>query len=266
MPDTRLLLVTKGHPFDRGEFFAMFDKLELTWTHVEQPAARIFMTPEMAEPYDVLVFYDMPGLTFGADGPVFETPSEEYKSGLLSLLNSGKGLVFMHHAIAGWPDWEEYAEIIGGRFLYVPGPLRDKQCQDSGYHHSVEHKISTLSDHPITSGLPPQFTMTDELYLCEVFEDSVFPLLASDHQFTEENFYSAAKVVQEGKMYDNDNWQHPAGSNLVGWVKHYGNSPVVYIQGGDDPIAYGSDQYQQLLKNAINWAASQEALDWAGAQ
>ena len=109
MPDTRLLLVTKGHPFDRGAFFDMFDKLGLAWTHVEQPAARIFMTPEMADPYDVLVFYDMPGLTFGADGPVFETPSEKYKSGLLSLLNSGKGVVFMHHAIAGWPDWEEYA-------------------------------------------------------------------------------------------------------------------------------------------------------------
>ena len=108
--------------------------------------------------------------------------------------------------------------------------------------------------------------MTDELYLCEVFEDSIIPLLASDHQYNEKNFYSAAKVVQAGKMYDNENWQHPVGSNLVGWLKSYSNSPIVYIQGGDDPTAYDSGHYQRLLKNAINWAASQAALDWAGAQ
>ncbi len=108
--------------------------------------------------------------------------------------------------------------------------------------------------------------MTDELYLCEVFEDSVTPLLASDYHFTQDNFYSAAKVVQEGKMYDNENWQHPHGSNLVGWLKHYANSPIVYLQGGDDPVAYQSVHYQQLLKNAIRWAGSQAALDWALAQ
>ena len=78
MSDTSVLLVTKGHPFDRGEFFSMFDQLGVNWTHVEQPAARVFMTPELADPYDVLVFYDMPGLSFEAGGPVFETPSEEY--------------------------------------------------------------------------------------------------------------------------------------------------------------------------------------------
>ena len=67
-------------------------------------------------------------------------------------------------------------------------------------------------------------------------------------------------------MYNNEDWQHPAGSSLVGWLKHYLNSPIVYLQGGDDPVAYHSVQYQQLLKNAINWAGSQEALDWAMAQ
>ena len=266
MSDTSVLLVTKGHPFDRGEFFSMFDHLGVNWTHVEQPAARVFMSPELAEPYDVLVFYDMPGLSFESGGPALERPSEEYKSGLISLLASGKGMVFLHHAIAGWPAWEEYAEIIGGRFLYVPGELRGKIHQDSGYRHGVEHKLTVLQDHPVTAHLPACFPMTDELYLCEVFEDSVTPLLSSDYQFNQDNFYSAAKVVQEGKMYNNEDWQHPAGSSLVGWLKHYLNSPIVYLQGGDDPVAYHSAQYQQLLKNAINWAGSQEALDWAMAQ
>ncbi|MGV0036659.1 MAG: hypothetical protein ACNYPE_17540 [Candidatus Azotimanducaceae bacterium WSBS_2022_MAG_OTU7] len=48
---------------------------------------------------------------------------------MLNLLEAGKGMVFMHHA-AGWPAWEEYAEIIGGRFLYLPDTLRGSHRPD----------------------------------------------------------------------------------------------------------------------------------------
>ena len=47
-----------------------------------------------------------------------------------------------------------------------------------------------------------RFTLTDELYLFEVFDDAIEPLLASDFAFVQENFYSAAKVVREQKMFD----------------------------------------------------------------
>ena len=105
--------------------------------------------------------------------------------------------------------------------------------------------------------------MTDELYLSEVFTDSIEPLLASDYDFTRDNFYSATKAVMDGKMFDNEGWEHPDGSNVVGWVKHYRNSPIAYLQGGDDPEAYSSVNYRQLLQNTIHWAASDTALDWA---
>ncbi|MBO6565877.1 MAG: hypothetical protein JJ956_14085, partial [Pseudomonadales bacterium] len=111
MATPNILLVTKGHPFERDAFFSMFDALDVNWTHVEQPAARLFFSPDNAEPYDALVMYDMPGIHFGAGGPDFETPTDVYKNSLMSLLEAGKGMVFMHHAIAGWPAWEEYAEI-----------------------------------------------------------------------------------------------------------------------------------------------------------
>jgi type 1 glutamine amidotransferase len=263
MSTPNVLLVTKGHPFERDAFFSMFDGLEVNWTHVEQPAARVFFAEEFAADYDALVMYDMPGIHFVPDGPDREIPTDEYKNRLLSLLQAGKGMVFMHHAIAGWPAWEEYAEIVGGRFLYLPDKLRGEEKPDSGYRHKVEHKISVLTDHPITQGLPKQFPMTDELYLSEIFEDSIEPLLASDYEFTRNNFYSATKAVKDGKMFDNEGWEHPDGSNIVGWVKHYGNSPIAYIQGGDDPEAYASEYYQRLLQNAINWAASPAALQWA---
>lgn len=263
MSTPNILLVTKGHPFDHNALFAMFDALDVIWTHVDQPAARVFFDPEFAEQYDALVMYDMPGIKFGPGGPDYEKPSDSYKSKLMTLLESGKGMVFLHHAIAGWPAWEEYAEILGGRFLYTPGELRGEKIGDSGYRHKAEHTINVLQEHPVTKGLPSSFTMTDELYLSEVFEDTIEPLLASDYSFTRDNFYSATKAVVEGKMFDNEGWAHPDGSNLVGWIKHYLNSPIAYIQGGDDPEAYENKHYQLLLQNAIHWAASDEALGWA---
>lgn len=266
MNQPNILLVTKGHPFERDAFFSMFDGLDVNWTHVEQPAARVFFEPAFAQDYDALVMYDMPGITFAADGPVFEVPTQAYQDNLMSLLESGKGMVFMHHAIAGWPAWPEYAEIIGGRFLYMPGELRGATLPDSGYRHEVEHQISVQQDHPVTAGLPKQFKMTDELYLSEVFEDSIQPLLASDYRFKRDNFYSATHAVKNGRMFDNEGWDHNDGSNLVGWFKHYRNSPIVYLQGGDDPKAYDSPDYRQLLQNAINWVSSEDAHDWARKQ
>ncbi len=265
MRDKEILLMTKGHPFQRDAFFKVFDALSgVRWTHVEQPAAQVFFEPELAKAYDAFVLYDMPGIAFrGSARPDFASPPTTLTRNMEKLLEDGFGMVFLHHAVAGWPAWEEYAEIIGGRFQYVPGDLRGKRRMDSGYRHAVSHHIDVVADHPVTQGLPPQFEITDELYLFEVFEDSVVPLLRSTHEFTAKNFYSAAKVVLEGKMFDNTGWDHDRGSNLIGWAKHYRNSPIVYLQCGDDSLAYDNPHYRTLLANAIAWVGSDEAHQWA---
>ncbi len=253
-----ILLVTKGHPFEREPFFTLFDGMEgVNWTHVEQPAAQALFNVKQARRYDAYVLYDMPGIRFRQGGaPEFEEPDEDYKRDFKALLEAGQGFVFLHHAIAGWPAWDEYARIIGGRFLYMPGELRGQSRPDSGYRHKVNHRISAAADgHPITAGVPSTFEMTDELYLYEVFEDEVTPLLRSDYAFERDNFYSAARVVRDGKMFDNEGWSHGPGSNLVGWTKEEGPSRIVYLQGGDDPEAYANPHYQRLIANAIDWVS-----------
>ena len=253
-----VLLVTKGHPFERAPFFEIFDAMpDVDWTHVEQPAAQALFNLRQARGYDAYVLYDMPGIRFRqGTAPEFIEPDEGYKQDFLALLEAGHGFVFLHHAIAGWPAWEEYAGIIGGRFLYMPGELRGRARQDSGYRHQVSHNVRVVAQHPVAAGLPPAFPMTDELYLCEVFENEVTPLLRSDYSFTSGNFYSAARVVRDGRMFDNEGWPHEEGSNLVGWAKHYGRSRIVYLQGGDDPAAYANGHYRQLIANAIDWVAA----------
>ena len=59
----QVLLVTKGHAYDRENFFNLFDALgeTITWTHVEQPAAQAFWDPKMAEQFDVFVYFDAMG-------------------------------------------------------------------------------------------------------------------------------------------------------------------------------------------------------------
>ncbi|MBJ7426039.1 MAG: hypothetical protein JHD22_03800, partial [Ilumatobacteraceae bacterium] len=58
-------------------------------------------------------------------------------------------------------------------------------------------------------------------------------------------------------------WTHPAGSNVVAWVKKAGNSPLAYLQFGDGPVTYGDPNFRRVLSNAITWAASADARLWA---
>lgn len=251
-------VAAKGHPYLRDPFMAIFDGLPgIACTLVEQPAAARLMTREGMAGFDVLVLYDMPGLDFHAvDRPAYVEPEEAFKTGFLDLLDEGRiGIVALHHAIAGWPAWPGYAEALGGRFLY----RSDGATPDSGYRHDVTHEIVLEEPgHPIAAGLPTRFTLTDELYLFEVDESRVRPLLRSDHAFVRESFYSAAEAVA-GRMFSNQGWVHPSGPDLVGWTKRAGNSPLVYLQPGDGPATYADANYRRLVENAIRWAASSEA-------
>jgi type 1 glutamine amidotransferase len=254
------LVFTKGHPFERDAFHAVLESWpDIACTAVEHPAAQAFLDPDAARPYDALVFYDMPGIEFRPDGPRFHEPPASVIRGLEALLSEGKGLVFLHHAIAGWPTWDRYAEIMGGRFLYQPATLRGRACPDSGFRHEVKHRVSVVdAEHPIVSGIEGSFEIEDEVYLHEVFEDELTPLLRSDHDFVEDHFFSAANAVR-GKMFSREGWTHPPGSNLIGWARHDRQSPIVTLACGDSPNAYANPAFRTLLGNAIRWVASDEA-------
>jgi uncharacterized protein len=266
----RVLLVTKGHPFQREPFFAVFDAdTGIEWTHVEQPAARALFHPDRARDFDVFVMYDMPGITFTrGDPPVrFDEPPADYVTGFEALLDAGKPMVFLHHAVAGWPAWARYAEIVGGRFHYQAARLGDDDYPDSGYRFDVTHRVEIIDDnHPICAGLEGGFEITDELYMFPVLADDVVPLMRTTFDVGDaRNFYSADHGIR-GKRNDNEGWSHPPGSDLVAWVKHAGHSPIAYLQFGDGPGTYADPNYRRALGNAIRWAASDDAQAWARAR
>lgn len=251
------LVSVRGHPFDRTAFAGVFDGMEgISATMVDQPAAAHLMNPDGMRDYDVLVLYDMPGLDFsGVHGPLAtREPPETVKDGLRALLQQGKGVVALHHALAGWPTWDEYGEWLGGRFLYQPQNVRGAARLDSGYKHDVTYEAQ-VADHPVTAGLPASFAMTDELYLAEVFAEDVTPLLRSSAPFTRDDFWSADRAIK-GHMFDHEGWDHPPGNNLIGWAKQALNSRLVYLQPGDGPATYDNPHYRQLVENAIRWVST----------
>ncbi len=256
-----VLVAVKGHPFDRTAFGAIFDEMEgVAAAIVDQPAAARLMTPAGMAGFDALVLYDMPGLDFAAtDGPGFKEPPESVRTGMLAMFSAGVPVVALHHAIAGWPAWPQYCELLGGRFLYKPGFVRGRRRPDSGYRHDVAYVAEAATvGHPILAGLPALIPFTDELYLYEVFEDLVQPLLRARHAFERDGFFSAAQAVA-GRMFSNEGWEHAPGSDLIGWTKTARNSPLVYLQPGDGPTTYADPNYRRLVRNAIAWAASPAA-------
>ena len=150
--DDNILIVTRGHPFERDPFFEMIDSTTYPWSHIEHPAVQEYIISESIKNYKALVFYDMPGINLETAPPKAEfiDPSQEFKEGFLNLLKKGIGCVFIHHAIAGWPNWEEYGNIIGGRFLYQEDFIKGIKKPDSGYRHDVKYKVIKDGKHPIT--------------------------------------------------------------------------------------------------------------------
>ena len=261
------LVVTGGHPFAREPFFEAFDSIpEINWSHADHPGAQLMFNARAARHFDGFVLYDMPGIEFRPGGPPrYHPPPRGFKEGLRALGDAGMGFVVLHHAAAAWPTWPEWARFVGAQFLYSPRKSFGEALPDSGYLLEVSHRVSPLIEHPVTQGIEP-FTLTDELYLWPGPQEPVTPIFASDFSFEYQNFYSAAPPrALEGHLFSRENWTHPPGSNLVGWIKTYRRSPVVYLLFGDDPSAYADANYRKLLGNAIAWVSSQEARDWVRA-
>jgi type 1 glutamine amidotransferase len=106
---------------------------------------------------------------------------EETKTAFVDYVKNGGGVVIYHFALAAFPDWKEYNEIIGlggwGKRDESAGPmlrLRDgKFVPDTsdkraggGHGPSQEFQIVVRDpNHPITKGLPEKLMhVSDELY------------------------------------------------------------------------------------------------------
>jgi type 1 glutamine amidotransferase len=215
---TRVLLITGGHDFEREPFMKLFtDNPDITYKAAEHPNALELLEPESAKNFDVLVLYDM-----------YQPITEQEKTNFLAWLKEGKGLVVVHHAIANYQKWPEYAKIIGAKYYLEKTVVDGVEKARSAYQHDVNFKVHVADpSHPVTKNVK-DFEIHDETYKLFDVHESVHPLLTTDE---------------------------PLSNKVIAWAKTYGPSRVVYLQSGHDHYAYENPNYQKILRQAISWTS-----------
>jgi type 1 glutamine amidotransferase len=203
----KLMVVTGGHSYDTIQFFEMFDALTgIEYEHFQQPKANQKLVKDLAEDFDVIVFYDM-----------WKSISEAEKSAYLKLTNQGKPLLFLHHSIASYQDWPEFEKILGGK--YVEKGRGVPVEEQSNYEHDVWVYTKVENYTPVTVGLKePRFF--DEVYGNVRISENVFPLLKTRHPKSMEivaweNKYSNSKIIYLQPGHDYRTYQNEEYRKLL---------------------------------------------------
>jgi type 1 glutamine amidotransferase len=203
----RALIVTGGHSHD-SDFYSVFDDDRIR--ALVDPHPTVY-GGDLRKRADVLVLYDM-----------LREISPAQQQHLRDFIESGKGVVALHHAICGnvdWPWW--YEEVAGGRYLF-----ETVNGKKSSYIHDVEQLITPIGKHPVIDGVKP-FRILDETYKDLWISPKVNVILKSDS---------------------------PSSDGAVAWISPYEKSRVAYIQLGHDRNANLNPNYQKLVRQAILWA------------
>jgi len=207
----RALLVTGGHEHESA-FYSLFEGYhDLDWVPVE--TSQMAFEQDLRKKYDLLILYDF---TRDLD--------EKRRANLRDFVESGKGVVVLHHAILSyqkWPWW--YEEVVGGRYLLDAEGDRPASRARGGQ----ELFLTPEGAHPITAGIGP-FHVWDEPYKGMWISPSIKPILTTDC---------------------------PSSDHAVAWISPYPKSRVVYIQLGHGHTLFYHPSYRALVHNAILWAA-----------
>jgi len=264
-----VLVVTGGHRVDFEALFSMMsavcEPLGWRWAHAHQPSAQSWLGLEAASRWNAVLCHDIPGLRLKrgfAPEPLAASPA--VRQALREMLSAGVGLVMTHHALAGWPAWGGWADVMGGRFHYAPGRLRGVDWPSSGTRITSYTAHLVEPTHPVCAGLD-DFELTDELYCCPIFEDDVVPLVRTDADMSGRLFTSTYEHVVFGEDAAPNCARHPPASDLIVWATAIERSPVVYIQPGDSAATFGVESYRRLVANALAWVSSPDAHAWAAA-
>lgn len=211
--EIRVQVTTGGHPYDAAFHVVLEGRNDLAVTVNPHPSA--YRRP-LSRFVDVLVLYDLTDVT-----------AEKERQNLRSFLESGGGLVILHHALADnwqWKWW--YEEVVGGRFLMG----QDGEMPRSIAKAPVILEVRPVAEHPVLEGVGP-LKLDDEGY---------------------RGMYLSAKsqVLMETENPDND--------RAVVWIGPWRKSRVVAIQLGHGAGAYRDPRYRRLVYNAVLWAAGKK--------
>ncbi len=211
----RVLLVTGGHDHEASLYSVFEHQSDIRVNTDPHPVA---FRADLREKYDVIVLYDM----------IQDLP-EVQKKHLRNFVESGKGLVVLHHAIANYQDWEWWwKDVVGGRYLLKDAP--ELGMKASTYKHDVDLGIEPSGKHPILKGLSSAW-MRDETYKGMWRAPGTQVLLTTKHATSDE---------------------------ALAWISPYAKSKVVFVQLGHGREAHENPWYRKLVRNSILWSAGRQ--------
>ncbi|TYA69842.1 ThuA domain-containing protein [Seonamhaeicola marinus] len=213
--DTNVLVVRGGHPYDTPDFENMCESLEgIKVDLVLDAHFKSMKLDKIKDSYDAILFLNQ---------NKYYEESKGTKEKYVNLTNAGVGMVFLHFTLSSQPNWDEYHEIIGGKWFL--GKFTPEKSKRSTYFidRKVDIKVADKK-HPVTKGLK-DFTLTDVFYGNIYLRDGVHVLLDSDNE-------DLAPIA---------------------WTQKYNNSKVVYIIPGYSKKAFGNPSYKKLVANALTY-------------
>ena len=200
----RALIVTGGHDYEPS-FDSVFDGLPWLRATVD-PHPKAF-NGDLRKRYDVLVLYDM-----------ISDLSDRQRKNLVDFAEAGKGIVVMHHALAGHPNWMWWREMAGAQYVDKSTYLHDRDFVGT----------PSANRHPVLEGVP-ELHLHDETYNHMWFAPDNTILLATTDE---------------------------TADGPLAWISGYARSRVVAIQPGHNRESHIHPGYRRLVHNAIRWAAA----------
>jgi type 1 glutamine amidotransferase len=207
----RALLITGGHDHETS-FYTLFEGYKDLARMRVTDSTTAFQN-DLRDKYDVLIMYD-----FSRD------LKESSKKNLRDFVESGKGIVVLHHALLNyqeWPWW--YEDVVGGSYRLQ----KNGDIPASTYKGDQKISVTPEGKHPITKAIEP-FEVLDETYKRMWISPRVRPLLTTDN---------------------------PNSDKLLAWIGPCDTSRVVAIQLGHGPTIFSHPGYRALVHDAIQWSA-----------
>ena len=215
----KVLVITGQHGYNQPEFNKMFNSFsDMECTIKEMKGDHGTLFDDISDfPYDVIALYNFN-----------QKMNDSQKANFLKVFDNGVGLVSMHHAIAGFPDWIEYEKLIGATYVLKEQTRDGQHYPRPKWKHDVDMNIKIEDkEHPVTKNVA-DFTIRDETYKGWIYHGTGHLLLSTDNELS---------------------------NTQIAWTVPHPKTKVFFIQLGHDQHAFQNENYKKLISQGIKWAA-----------
>lgn len=238
IPDNQftVLLFSKTTGFRHGESIDASKKVfaemakKNNWFLYETEEGGVFNAEQLAK-FKVVIFNNSTG----------EVINDEQKKALENYVENGGGFMGIHGAGDDSHHWDWYEKnLLGAKFSHHPiSPQLQK----------TDLFLEPQSDSTLTKQLPNQWSHTDEWYV--FFENP------RTKGFNIIYTINGDKIIPSGNMLWIKSKNFGMGKDHpVAWYKTTGKGRTFYTSIGHNAVAWGRQEFVQLLENATQWAGN----------